>query len=713
AERIEYDLQNARILLGVAVDVYAGSRSAVQPIGEDPTADLQNRPAHARIAALRQELETDIPRIRRLEQEVGQKQIEGFIRSVRTLNQLRLDLRPFLPDEQRKPLSGFGAIGREQAERELVQVGVVLRYHGLIVVRWAERLSKGDGWRGLSMGPVAAVLFALLVYWWWTRRADRVLDAWRRREEEEARLRTAAGGERGIQVAALRFLQRIRRPLEWLLLFLGIQLALPRSVAELDEVKLVGLALWWMVGEAFAVDTVHALLSWSRRRGVDPDESELQLRGLRFVGRSVVVFGLGLSLTDQLVGRGTIYDWIVFAAAVAAIPILSVVIRWYQAEIHRRLDELGRKPALIEWAASQDRGLSSFVAAFVGAGFLVGRGSYRLFRRYLGGFDWTRRLLAYWFRRGLTKQEQKSSDFGPSELRPLEDDRRHALDPELPPTEIVPSIADPQVVEVIQRVREPGGGVFAVVGERGAGKSTLLRRIRSQSKATLIHCPHRLDGLVAEIAACMDMPASCSLAELGVAVADAGDDEAILIDDAHHLIRPVIGGLRDFERVLAMARDSSLGGCTWVLGMDRVIWQYFERARGARPLLDDVIKLKPWTEEGIARLLRQRSTTIGLQPEFTKMVQGLRPDADEFDRREALERAESNYYRLIWDYALGNPGVALHFWRDSLAVNAKGGVEVRLFSPPDTGDIESLPDEAVFVLRAVVQLESATVDDIV
>ena len=161
-----------------------------------------------------------------------------------------------------------------------------------------------------------------------------------------------------------------------------------------------------------------------------------------------------------------------------------------------------------------------------------------------------------------------------------------------------------------------------------------------------------------------------------------------------------------------MARDSSTHNCTWVFALDEVIWQFFERARGARPLFDDVIHLDNWTEDGIARLLKRRSTAAGIDPKFDRLLVQLPDDADDIDRYEALVRAETNYYRLLWDYSDGNPGVALHFWRASLAV-ADDETWVRLFTPPSVDTIESLPDEAIFVLRAVVQLEVASIDDII
>jgi hypothetical protein len=51
-------------------------------------------------------------------------------------------------------------------------------------------------------------------------------------------------------------------------------------------------------------------------------------------------------------------------------------------------------------------------------------------------------------------------------------------------------------------------------------------------------------------------------------------------------------------------------------------------------------------------------------------------------------------------------------WRRSLGVTPDGQVEVRLFQAPDMRELESLPDEAVFVLRAIVQIEPARAEDV-
>ncbi|MDF3066586.1 MAG: hypothetical protein K0R38_2187 [Polyangiaceae bacterium] len=62
--------------------------------------------------------------------------------------------------------------------------------------------------------------------------------------------------------------------------------------------------------------------------------------------------------------------------------------------------------------------------------------------------------------------------------------------------------------------------------------------------------------------------------------------------------------------------------------------------------------------------------------------------------------------------ARGNPGVALAAWRRCIGVDTTGRAVVKVFAPPSTIELDTLPDHTIFVLRAVVQLEFAHPDDI-
>jgi hypothetical protein len=166
-----------------------------------------------------------------------------------------------------------------------------------------------------------------------------------------------------------------------------------------------------------------------------------------------------------------------------------------------------------------------------------------------------------------------------------------------------------------------------------------------------------------------------------------------------------------FDELVRIARSHS-DNCFWVFAFDEILWGYLGRARGPKPLFDGVIALEPWDEEGISSLLSSRCREADIEPDFARLLPALPSDADDIDREEATVSTRTGYFRMIWDYSTGNPGIALHTWRRCLGM-VDTGVVVRVFSAPDFHELEALPDSAVFVLRAVVQLEHALPSDIV
>ncbi|MEM1032422.1 MAG: hypothetical protein AAF928_03870 [Myxococcota bacterium] len=701
-------LSARRADLNARLDRYAADRTDVVPVGDDPLADL-DLVDDTEATLQRAEVAAEATTLRTLERSLLAREIEVLVEASRGLNELRLKLLPRISSARRDPLYDFGAPGRDQARAELDLFATVLRYHVAVVTRWFRGLpdaSYDD--RAAAAWLAFRIAFAGLVYVIWTRRAEALMVAWRRRESEHERKHRTRRGREGL----VRFLQAIRRSVEYLVLFLVIRLLLPEEARELDEIMLVEIALQWTLGEVVVVNLVNAVFARQRRlRGTgDASVDRLRLRSLHFVGRWVVAFGLTLSMTEQLVGRGTVYHWVTLAIGVAVVPVLAVVLHGWRPVIASRIAGIPKRNVALEWIHRNCSGALSYAAAALGAVFLMLRAVYRVARSYLGGYDVVRRGLAYWFRRELSREESEAVP--PASERRLAGVTFEAFDPDRPAAVIVPSVADAQLDEIVARIDAPGGGVFAIVGERGAGKSSLLTRLELRCRTRRLPCPDRLDDFFAQLRSAYALPDDVTPDDLVGAIESWGADTALLIDDAHHLIRPEIGGLDDFERVLELARRSSIRACTWVFCLDAVIWRFFERARGARPLFDDVVDLTPWSEEGIAGLLTQRTAAAGLEPRFGRLLREAERGGDAEERRAARRRAEQNYYRLLWDYAKGNPGVALEFWRDSLRIDEGGRCWVRLFEPPSTADIESLPDEAVFVLRAVIQLECARVDDI-
>ena len=688
--------------------------SRTPAVGEDRLDTLGANVDRSAVDTLRGELTREEARLRRREAKFRREQARLLMQRVGSLNRDRLDLAHHLSSEKRSEIVSFGAEGLRQAGAELGQVAQVARYHLVMALEW---LTDSEARRGTAANAIVAtvsgfkVLAVLLPFIWWRRRASGLISHW------QVRLANSYGAfspppaiERAQRWLAI--YRNCRVSFEWLAVILVIHALLPQEIAELFEISLLYVSLTWLLGGKVIVDALNAIAAEAPRVLGGTSSGELRLRSLNLVGRVVVAFGLLLSLTERVVGAGTVYTWVLKLCWLAAIPIALYLIHWWRPVIFERLSLRRRKNRFVLWVEQQEQGWRGSIAAAVGGVYLMGLGLWRLVRHYLGGLEITRRLLAYWFRRE-AGQRSLSPEDGAADA-PLGAADRVALDPEQPGQSYVPGIADVQVDEVIARIEAPGGGVFAVVGERGSGKTCVLRRIQESSLESLSVTCRRggYAALVDDLAKLFGPATPKEAAALAKRIDARSEDNALLLDDAQHLIRPTIGGFDDFDRLMALARRAS-SNCAWILAFDDAIWRYLERARGVRPLFDDVVFIKPWSEESVAQLLRERSEAAGIEPSFERLVTGLPETADDIDRAEALTRARRNYYRVVWDYTGGNPGLALHFWRESLRVDADGDKVVSLFVVPDASDLERLPDATVFVLRAVLQLEPTQPDDIV
>ena len=67
---------------------------------------------------------------------------------------------------------------------------------------------------------------------------------------------------------------------------------------------------------------------------------------------------------------------------------------------------------------------------------------------------------------------------------------------------------------------------------------------------------------------------------------------------------------------------------------------------------------------------------------------------------------------MLWDYAGGNPALALEVWRARWARTPTGSSACARSRSPTPPGSRRCPDSSLFVLRAVLQLAPATVADV-
>lgn len=704
-DELRRTLRDARSDLEDVLAAIAGHTSRVPDAGVD-SLDTGGVAVDRRdVDTLREAVNTRAQELRRREADERWSRAQSLLDQVESLNRSRLALYPRVSAAKRQELTGFSATGFEQAAGEGRQLSAVTRYHLFASLRWARKLVDPDRDRTRDLFAGLTLLKVLLLagaLWWWRRRWPDLHAAVRAQVEER---RTAIGSSRA-QLSLERALDlagRVHTPVLWLL---GLGLALwitGPTVSDQYAIRLLWIVLLWTLGGNIAVHAIDVGFSSGSERTRPTDA--LRLRSFRLIGRVIVAVGLFLALTTEIVGRGTIYDWVLSTCWFAVLPVGLVIVRWWKPTVFSRAEGLKKRGPLLEWVLSRRGGWASFPAAALGGASLIALGVWRRVRAYVSTFDATRRVLAYLFRREVTKTARERERH---EVSPLDEETLRKLDPKSS-SGLLPSVGG-EIGRVVQCLQQPGGGVFAVVGERGGGKSSLLQRILDHARNSVhVVCPPSgYEAFRDALATALGLPPGASDDEIVSAVRARSEDSAIVVDATQRLVRPAIGGLAAFDRVVDLARRAS-SRVTWVFSVDEAIWPFVERARGTRPLFDDVIGIRPWPEPAIAQLLRTRSEAADLTPIFDELLAEHEEDDEEL-RAERLQNVETNYYRLLWDYAEGNPAVALHFWSESLGVDAEGLVRVQLFSTPDPADLHRLPDAAVFVLRAVLQLDLATAE---
>jgi flagellar biosynthesis GTPase FlhF len=648
--------------------------------------------------------------------------LEASVSKERELNAKRVELLDVISPAKRGDVLGFGPEGIAQFRRELDRMaleGAWYRAHGEVRIRELKDLSSNPFWIGqvtwtalLLLGVLGAVIYV-------RRKGPNALESLRVGIVRSIRRPSFARPVAAIIDALVAVLP----PLVFVLGVLGAERALGRT-AELVEFSVpLRLMLWYASYRLFIVAS-HRLLYRAISRGAKDGplgtasrRSGLVARSVRMVARYGFSVAIMLIVAAEVLGKGYLYHLVLRFAWLGAFPIFFVLVRRWRGDIadaylaHRTE---GRLADLVR--STRDRWFGFFVAVAAFA-VVLGQVSLRAARRFVLGFEQTRKALAFLFRRRLEKQAAEVTS-APTEEQLPEDLR--AWFSEDPVAEETYAITDLLGMDRFETERDrwaqgKKSTALIVVGETGFGKTSWLNAAEARAngpvrRVTLGRRIVREDDFLAFLARELELDASEPATRSTVidAIAKA-ERQVILVDEAHHLtLRGVgtLGAWDAFADIVEQTRHNTL----WVAAMNGFAFQHLAWVRGGVEPFREKIHLRSWSEARVGLLLDSRSRESGYEMVYDDLVvdklEGVQGEAQ-------LVSTQEGYARLIWDYADGCPRVALHCWKNSLVPDGPKRVRVRLFRRPKADELESLDDTERFVLASVVWHGSLTRDEAV
>jgi hypothetical protein len=660
--------------------------------------------AAAEIAAAATELEAQA---RRLRHDTARA---AYDRQQR-LNAVRLTLLEKLSDADRSEILGWGRAGLQQLGREWEHLRLQLRWY-----RYA-RANIGVVWTTVTEDPAQvlklirdAVLFAALCIGaaLAARRRERWLElagTWAARVARDEHWRRAALG-------ALSGIERVWPELLLVAVALLSPWALGR-VAEIAEVVVV-LRLFLLFALYRLILTLsYRGIAWlSAGASLAPRLRTLTLRSLRLIGIYLLVTAAVLVLSEEVLGRGYLYSLVANVWLVGGLPIAAVLVRWWQPDIVDGYLKFRPDGSMADAVRATRERWYGFFVAVAAVVVLMAVAAARVAARFALGFDQTRKALAFLFRRRLERQAEQQPEEAKEAL--AEDLVKHLTEDPVSRAELLTDHL-PGLDEFLKAAKAWAEGQPPIpsllVGDTGFGKTTWLLAAEARLKqagiaARVLTLPQHADEparLLAWLAKGLELKAD-SWEQLAAALA-ARPPEVVLIDDGHLLFSRRLGGFGAWDAFAGIA-GTAASRTFWLIALARFPYDYLLWARNNLTApFRRVWKLKPWSDTDIAALLKARTDAAGYRVRYDDLVVDR---VEGVERHAQLLRTETEYARLIWDYADGCPRTALRCWRASLSPAGPRTVSVRLFRRPAVERIERLSQRERFILASLVWHQSVT-----
>jgi len=259
--------------------------------------------------------------------------IDDLDDSVEVMYKARLRLIEHITPSLHLEVTATDVLGVQTLNLEISYIWQQIRFQMLSIPAALRNLM-----RRIRIAPLPVIwrfmefILAIAIFNWWSRWFPETLRRMRG-SLLEIRPRSLEVLRR---VRIVWYMEQLRRPLEWLLLF-HVFFALI-DMPGLNFLKgIIEIVVRWILLGWFSVSLLNAVAARGAA-GMAGENARLRKRSLRLVATWLVLLGLGLSLAENLTGIATLHAWVWRLFQILALPVLLILLSWWRKSIFLNLE---------------------------------------------------------------------------------------------------------------------------------------------------------------------------------------------------------------------------------------------------------------------------------------------------------------------------------------------------------------------------------------
>lgn len=509
---------------------------------------------------------------------------------------------------------------------------------------------------------------------------------------------------------------RINPYIKWLLMYAFVDLA----HGSLSQSKLAELAFiipFLKIYFIYRISQIllHSLFSYLFQRGGLESFGEKKVkidRSVRRISRIIFIEVIVLTAAEDLVRKAIIYTLLSQFVLYFNILFGLIEARKWKEEIWSLSDN-----TLPDWALSyvkkyKEGFLSLFITPTVAAISLVLIFIHFL-TDWLFNFDFFKRIHSEIFKKRLQdaskKAHQSKSGGIPREYKDF-----FSLDHLMEKEAFVASEEDylKQILSHIDRwikkeIEEDG---FVLLGGKGIGKSVLLEKVFENlpcENKKLISVPPKITSKTSLF--------SFLSQQLGAEVQNINDileyDKSLkepqinLFDNAQNLFLGTPHGFDAYEALLDIVNLQTTK-LFWFFTFNKRSWDHLQGIFGSNHIFGKVLEIKPWSDIEVQQLILKRHNLSGYRIEFDHVIKAFQNEMNEGPQ------LETQFFRLLWGQARGNPRAAMTLWLSSLRMIGDKHLKVGVPEFKKVRGLSEADDDTLFVYAAIVRHENLSLKEL-